>query len=82
MHVHVSTKLTSHHYTNNTTKSLKIKDRTSLDQRNVEIGMLTGGVIVKEVTQHFYASESAILRHRTVKDGPRSDRPRLQNNPT
>ena len=46
--------------------------------------MLTGGVIVKEVAQHFYASESAIfiLRHRTVKDGPRSDRPRLQNNPT
>ena len=38
--------------------------------------MLTGGVIVKEVAQHFYVSESAILRQRTVKDGPRSDMPR------
>ena len=34
----------------------------SLDQRNMAIGMLTGGMMVKEVAQHFNVSESAISR--------------------
>ena len=33
-----------------------------LDQRNMAIGMLTGGMMVKEVAQHFSVSESAISR--------------------
>lgn len=55
----------------------------TLDQRNVAIGMLTAGMMVKQVAQHFQVSESAISRLRTkfqqtgsVKDRPRSGRPR------
>ena len=54
-----------------------------LDQRNMAIGMLTGGMMVKEVAQHFHVSESAISRLRTkyrqtgtIKDRPRPGRPR------
>ena len=44
----------------------------TLDQRNVAIGMLTGGMMVKDVAQHFRGSESAISRFRlsTVKQAP------------
>ena len=55
----------------------------TLDQRNVAIGMLTGGMWVKEVAQRVRVSESAISRLRakyrqtgTVKDRLRPGRPR------
>ena len=55
----------------------------TLDQRNVAIGMLTGGMRVKEVALRFIVNESAISRLRakyrqtgTVKDRPRPSRPR------
>ena len=55
----------------------------TLDQRNMAIVMLTGGVTVKEIAQHFHVRESAIARLRTkyrqtgtIKDKPRPGRPR------
>ena len=49
----------------------------NLDQRNVAIGMLAGGMMVKEVAQLFGVSQSSISRLRTkyrqlgtVKDRP------------
>ena len=54
-----------------------------LGQRNMAIGMLTGGMMVKDVAQHFHVSESAISRLRTkyrqtgtIKDRTRPGRPR------
>lgn len=48
-----------------------------LDQRNVAIDMLTGGMMVKDVAQHFRVSESAISRLRTKcrQTGTFKDRP-------
>lgn len=44
----------------------------TLDQRKMAIGMLTGGMMVKEVAQHFCASENQFQdsEQRTIKQAP------------